>query len=94
MKGETHSSLISSYQLILVHSGLQTLTIKNRDQHTISMTPGRIGVLSLLAFTLVWQHIPVHCANEPCLDLYKGVRRRSRHLPMACRFLRSLTAVR
>ena len=93
MKGDTHKSLISPYQLSIVHSGLQSLTIKDTEQHTSSMTLGHIGVTSLLAFFLVWQHIPTHCTNEPCLDLYKGLRRRSRHLPMACRFYRTLSAV-
>ena len=80
-------------QHTLVCSGQQSLEKKGRDQRQISMTPGHIGVISLLAISLAWQLSPVHCANEPCLDLYKGVRRRSTDLPTACRFLRTLSAV-
>ncbi|CAK0784615.1 hypothetical protein CVIRNUC_007819 [Coccomyxa viridis] len=39
------------------------------------MRLGHIEVTSLLALGLTWQLSPVHCANEPCLDLYKDAHR-------------------
>lgn len=48
--------------------------------HTASMASGHIGVTCLLAIALALQLKSVCCANEPCLDLYKGVPRRCRDL--------------
>ena len=60
-------------------SYLQSLE-EDIDLLTVSMAPGHIGVTSMLAITLVLHLKSAHCANEPCLDLYRGMPRRCRDL--------------